>query len=554
MSVQLAGRLSALLFCFLICVGCGDVYRPTIIPQPVQPPDPKNAHAAFTVNQNGAFNPGTGLQVDVSGDSAAGVTKVANLPVHAVVQGGRVWVVNRGSNSVSAFTVASGSTVPIGTAIAINLPSSPIVVPPGSPTNDIVASPNFVYTTETATVYVASAFVHSQNPNLNDLNGTVTVINSITNTISNAVAVGMYPIAMTETPTNTATTGLVKKLYVVNRDSNNITVVQAADQTVLTTLATGNSPRWVVSRADGARVYVLSNDGTITNIDSLSPVDTVIGSVSIGAGADSFYYDSRTNRLYIPNPTNSTVTILDASLDSLPVLATINLTAAIPSGTGAPCPATGCSPVSVTALPDGSRAYVASYYIDSTSANCQQTACLQAQVTVIDEATNQVTKSIPLPQVSVSPVGNCGTPSQVRFRIAATTAVDGSRVYVSSCDAGRVASINPVGDVYFAAIPAPVSAFSPTLLNITSATQNGAETTYSYTYSQPVANTPIYLGLMVTITGMSQAADNGTFTVTGLGNGTFTVSNPSGVSSATESGTGIGQPPPQNPVFMLTGS
>src|SRR5579883_1553011 len=117
------------------------------------------------------------------------------------------------------------------------------------------------------------------------------------------------------------------------------------------------------------------------------------------------------------------------------------------------------------------------------------------------------------------------------------------RSYVSSCDAGRVASINPVGDVYFAAIPAPVSAFSPTLLNITSATQNGAETTYSYTYSQPVANTPIYLGLMVTITGMSQAADNGTFTVTGLGNGTFTVSNPSGVSSATESGTGIGQPP-----------
>src|SRR5579883_2660116 len=241
MSVQLAGRLSALLFCFLICVGCGDVYRPTIIPQPVQPPDPKNAHAAFTVNQNGAFNPGTGLQVDVSGDSAAGVTKVANLPVHAVVQGGRVWVVNRGSNSVSAFTVASGSTVPIGTAIAINLPSSPIVVPPGSPTNDIVASPNFVYTTETATVYVASAFVHSQNPNLNDLNGTVTVINSITNTISNAVAVGMYPIAMTETPTNTATTGLVKQLYVVNRDSNNITVVQEADQPVLTTL--GREPR-----------------------------------------------------------------------------------------------------------------------------------------------------------------------------------------------------------------------------------------------------------------------------------------------------------------------
>ncbi|HMK23258.1 MAG TPA: hypothetical protein VK466_13055, partial [Terriglobales bacterium] len=59
--------------------------------------------------------------------------------------------------------------------------------------------------------------------------------------------------------------------------------------------------------------------------------------------------------------------------------------------------------------------------------------------------------------------------------------------------------------------------------------------------------------LIVTITGMSQAGDNGTFTVTGLGNGTFTVSNSAGVSSANENGIGIGQPPPQNPVFLLTG-
>jgi DNA-binding beta-propeller fold protein YncE len=541
MNLRLTGRLSALLFCFLICVGCGDVYRPTIIPQPVQPPNPKNSHSIFTVNQNGSFNPGTGMQVDVSGDSAAGVTKVAHLPIHAVLQGGRVWVANQGSDSVSAFTVSAGSAVPIGTAIDINLATG--------------AAPDFVYSTEGTTMYVASTFANASNPNVN---GTVSVINSITNTISNTVTVGRFPIAMTETPTNTATTGLTKKLYVVNRDdvpTPTVTVLQAADQTQITSLPVGASPRWVVSRADGARVYVLAHDaGTITTINSLAPVDAVVGTTAVGVGADFLYYDSRTNRLYVPNPTNSTVTILDASTDALPILATIDLTAPIPSGGGVPCPNTGCSPVSVTALPDGTRAYVASYYIDTTSANCLQTACLQAQVTVIDELTNQVTKSIPLPQVSVSPVGNCGSPSQVRFRISATAAADGSRVYVSSCDAGRVASINPSGDVYFAAIPAPVSAFSPTLMSITGVTQSGAETTYSYTYSQPTANTPIYLGLVVTISGMSQAGDNGTFTVTGLGNGTFTVSNSAGTSSSGENGTGIGQPPSQNPVFLLTGS
>jgi hypothetical protein len=338
----------------------------------------------------------------------------------------------------------------------------------------------------------------------------------------------------------------------VNQGDNTVSVLQTADQTLVTTLPVGASPRWVESRADGARVYVLSHDGgTITSINSLAPVDTVIGTTPVGAGSESFYYDSRTNRLYVPSPTTSKVTILDASTDSLPTIATIDLTAPIPSGGSAPCPNTGCSPTSVTALPDGSRAYVASYFIDTTSANCQQTACLQAQVTVIDERTNQVTKSIPLPQVSVSPVGNCAS---VRFRISATAAIDGSRVYVSSCDAGGVSAVNPIGDVYFALIPAPVSAFSPTLLTITGATQSGSETTYSYTYSQPTANTPIHLGLVVTITGMSQAGDNGTFTVTGLGNGTFTVSNASGTSSVGENGTGIGQPPPQNPVFILTGS
>jgi hypothetical protein len=60
--------------------------------------------------------------------------------------------------------------------------------------------------------------------------------------------------------------------------------------------------------------------------------------------------------------------------------------------------------------------------------------------------------------------------------------------------------------------------------------------------------------LVVTITGVSQAGDNGTFTVTGLGNGTFTVSNPLGVSTTGENGSGVGEPPNQNPVLMLTGS
>jgi len=534
------GRFAALLFCFLICIACGDVYRPTIIPNPVQPPDPKNFHTIFTVNQNGATNPGTGMQVDVSGDSSDGVTRVAMMPVHAALQGAHVWVANNLSDSVSVFTTALGSSIPIGASTNVNLP-------PG-------AHPVFVHSTETSTMYVANSGRFS------DTSFTppesyyiIDAINTTSNVISSEVRVTQgTPTALAETPDG-------QKLYVISRDDpgatpakqGGVTVISTVDKTIIDALPAGLSPRWAVVRSDGARVYVLSHDdGAVTTINSSVIPDQVIGSTPVGAGADFLYYDSRRNRLYIPNPTTNNVIILDATVDPPATLATIDLTAPIPAGGGAPCPASGCSPVSVAALPDGTRAYIASYYIDSTSANCQQTPCFQAQVTVVDELTNQVTKSIPLPQVSVSSMGNCAS---ARFRVSAAVAFDGSRVYVSSCDAGGVSSINPAGDQYFAAIPAPGSSFAPTLLNITAAVQNGSQTTYSYTYD-PNSGTPIFLGMIVTITNLSQPADNGAFTVVGLGNGTFTVNNPSGQSTANENGTGLGQPPPQNPVFALPGS
>ncbi|HST12110.1 MAG TPA: YncE family protein [Terriglobales bacterium] len=524
MSLLSKGGLPGLMLLFLICISCGDVYRPTIIPQPVPTPDPKNSHSTFTVNQNGTATSGTGMQVDVSGDSAAGVTKVAIMPVHAVILGNRVWVANQGADSVSAFSVAGGTT-PIGTSVDINLAGG--------------AAPDYVESSEATTMYVA-----------NSGNGTVNAINTITNAITNTITVGAHPIAMVETPSNASTISLPKKLYVVNRDSGDVTVIASADKTVVATLTVGASPRWAAIRSDGARVYILSHDtGIVSIINTLLPTDAVIGSTVVGPGAEFLYYDSRRNRLYIPNPVTGRVRILDASSDSLPLLATIDLTAAPSGGGAAPCPATGCSAVSVAALPDGTRAYIASYYLDTTSASCQQTACVQAQVTVIDANTNQVTKAIPLPEVSVSPVANCAA---ARFRISAATAIDSSRIYVSSCDAGAVWTVNTSGDIFFATVPAPGSAYSATLMKITDAVQNGTDTTYSFTYD-PNSGTPAFLGMVVTITNMSIAVDNGTFVVTGLGNGTFTVSNPSGQSTTGESATGLGEPPRQNPVFMLTG-
>jgi len=87
--------------------------------------------------------------------------------------------------------------------------------------------------------------------------------------------------------------------------------------------------------------------------------------------------------------------------------------------------------------------------------------------------------------------------------------------------------------------------------------QNGMTTTYSYTV---ISGIPLFLGMPISITGIANSGDttlnpdNGTFTVTGLGAGTFSVTNPAGVSTTSaQTAVGLGQPPPQNPAFMVAG-
>src|SRR5206468_6903351 len=93
---------------------------------------------------------------------------------------------------------------------------------------------------------------------------------------------------------------------------------------------------------------------------------TVLSNVAVGAGANFMVYDPKLNRLYVTNPAVGTLSILDASTD--PPSSLTGAPLAIPQYTPQassdpqnPCQASAVVPTSITALPDGSRAYVASY-------------------------------------------------------------------------------------------------------------------------------------------------------------------------------------------------
>jgi len=418
MSQSLVGRVWAILVLTLICISCGDTFRPVATPISPPPPEPSSFHYVLVISSNGPSNPGSSTRIDVSGDTNAGVAKLGLGPVHAALlpNAARIFVANSLENTVSSYLPTDVTSV-----TTVSLPAS--------------AVPVFVHTTQNDAVYVA-----------NSGNATVSAVSTSNNVITNTISVGNNPVALAETPD-------AKKLYVVNQGSDSVTSINTIDKSVNATIPTGTSPVWAVARSDSARVYVLNQgSGTVSSIDTSSEAFT---NVTVGVGANFMLYDKGRNRLYVTNPSAHTLTVLDAAVDPPASVATIDLTA----GTSPACPV-ACAPVSVAVLPDGSRAYVVSYIPGSDP--------LSSQVTVIDTQSYTVRKVIPLSSVNIDSVNPTGC-STARFRLFTVAGSDGSRVFVSNCDAGGTkiiltATDSLVGDLSGnpLLIPAPSSSFPPT--------------------------------------------------------------------------------------------
>jgi YVTN family beta-propeller protein len=503
---------------------------------------------------NGTFNQGTSTRIDVSGDTNVGVAPLGLGPVHAALlpNSSQLYVANFLEDTVSSFAPTS-----IGPVTTTSLPSG--------------SQPVFVNTTENGTVYVANSGTN-----------TVAAISTANNVVMNFITVGapdtsglihsFAPNTLAETPDG-------KKVYAVGSDSSGVgwvVSINSADKTLneattgqtilnVTTLLDAHiiAPAWAVARADSARVYVLnSGSGSVSVIDTTT--DTILNSVPAGPSVNCLgqpqacgfmLYDKTRNRLYVTNPASTKVVVLDASTDALNALASVDLTTAPNSVCGG-----GCFPVSIAVLLDGSRAYVASYQLGTDPITGK--ASISAGVTVFSTTANAITGTIALGSTDIdatNPTG-CGptvpllsTPP-MRFRLSAAASADGTRVYVSSCDLGSTSIIDTFpstakADSLGLQLPASASDFQPSTVTISAASPSGLNTTYNYTVSASLP--PLRVGMKMVVTGMADAANNGTFSITALASGTFSVVN-SGVAASGQNGTGIATTP-QNPVFTLPG-
>ena len=415
-----------------------------------------------------------------------------------------------GYNGCFPITSASGTTIQYVTSItgltaglggSANLPTfCPYL-------------PDYLATSQASAMYVANYGVEG-NPNCNlSSTDSIAFLEPVSNTVGNIAYLpgGSHPVAMAETPNG-------EFLYVVNRGNNTVSVLSTLDLSAVATISVGATPVWAVARADGQRVYVLTQgSGTLVAIDTVTniilPSQT---NLSVGAGANFVLYDPNLSRLYVTNPgiptgssaavyvysTTGGTDLTGAANDTPSLLMTIPMAA-----NSTTCPA-GCSPVSVAALPDGSRFYVASY---RTQTNCadpnvgSSKACMIPTLTVFDALSMKVkpaTSSSLSPQLSllmpaqfaatqyaVPTVTSCvppaiwaPAPGSTRFRMFAAPAADSSHVYVSICDAGVVADVSTSTstlatgstngpDQLVTDVPTPFSA-GPTGPNGEPATQN----------------------------------------------------------------------------------
>src|ERR1700753_3615331 len=164
----------------LVCISCGEEFRPVAIPIAPAPPNPSFLHFVLSLSSNGVCPPqqgepcgrGATSRFDVSGDTTQVTAQVGLGPVHAAFIAGasQVFVANQMEDTVSYYSPSA--TGPVST----------VSLPAGS-------RPGFVATTESGTVYVTE-------PQTGTTPGSVGAIQATTGVVTNTIPVGINPIAI----------------------------------------------------------------------------------------------------------------------------------------------------------------------------------------------------------------------------------------------------------------------------------------------------------------------------------------------------------------------
>jgi YVTN family beta-propeller protein len=297
------------------------------------------------------------------------------MPAHATPF---AYITNSHSNDVSVIDTATNTVVatvpvggnPYGVAVdpdgtrvyTVNIGGEPGVCTsqPGS-VSVIDTATNTVVATVTVGLLPVTAAVHPDGTRVyvaNACSDTVSVIDTASNIVMAIIPVGRAPEGVSVNPTGT-------RVYVPNAGSNDVSVIDTATNTVVATVPVGIHPVSGAVNPDGTRVYIPNffASNNVSVIDTAT--NTVIATVPVGRGPEGIAVHPDGTRVYVANYVGNTVSVIDAASNS--VIATVPV---------------GVNAEGVSVLPDGTRVYVANFGSNTVS--------------VIDTATNSVIATIPV--------------------------------------------------------------------------------------------------------------------------------------------------------------
>jgi YVTN family beta-propeller protein len=148
-------------------------------------------------------------------------------------------------------------------------------------------------------INTATNKIFAVNQNSNNL----TVIDGATNGTT-VVPVGSFPGAAALNPST-------NKIYVVNQADNTVTIVDGATLATVTVPA-GLSPQAIAVNAITNRVYVVNqNSNNVTVIDGFA--NSVIATVPVGLHPRAVAVNSTSNMIYVANMSDGSVTVIDGT-------------------------------------------------------------------------------------------------------------------------------------------------------------------------------------------------------------------------------------------------
>jgi YVTN family beta-propeller protein len=252
--------------------------------------------------------------------------------------------------------------------------------------------------------------------------GTVSVIDTATNKVVATLQVPQGADAVAVTPDG-------KHVYVASQGANNVSVIDAATNTVLTgpgfPIPVGSVPDAIAITPDGKHAYVANGGTASVSGTTVSVIDTatnaVVATVPVGLEPTGVAVTPDGKHVYVVNAFSNSVSVIDTTTNTVEA-ATL---------------AVGIFPLAVAVTPDGKHAYVT-----NTGAIPGPTTgigpAISGTVSVIDTATNTV-------ESTVIAVGNAPN--------AVAVTPDGKHVYVPNAGSSNVSVIDTATNTVVATVP-----------------------------------------------------------------------------------------------------